>query len=76
MDLRIGVTHVARELTVEMADDTDVDALRDDIEVALSGDGVLWLTDRLGRRTGIPVEKLAYIEIGSAEGRRIGFAST
>jgi hypothetical protein len=75
VDLRIGVTHVARELTVEMADDTDADALRDDIEAALAGEGVLWLTDRTGRRTGIPVEKLAYIEIGSPESRRIGFAS-
>ncbi|MGH9112678.1 MAG: DUF3107 family protein [Acidimicrobiales bacterium] len=34
----------------------------------------MWLTDRRGRQYGVPVDKVAYIEIGSTEaGRRIGF---
>ena len=34
----------------------------------------LWLTDRRGRQYGVPVDKLAYVEIGSSEAsRRIGF---
>ena len=45
------------------------------MERALSGDlGVLWLTDRKGRRVGVPAAKLAYVEIGSpTEERRVGF---
>ena len=34
-----------------------------DIEKLLkTGDGVLWLTDRKGRRVGVPVAKVAYVE--------------
>ena len=76
MDLRIGVVNVARELTVELAEDTDSDSLRDDIEAALMGEGVLWITDRHGKRVGVPVDKVAYVEVGSGDNRRIGFATS
>jgi len=37
---------------------------------------MLWLTDRKGRRVGVPAAKVAYVEIGSpSEERRVGFAS-
>jgi hypothetical protein len=76
VDLRIGVVNVARELSVELADDTDSDVLRDDIEAAIMGDGMLWVTDRHGKRIGVPVDKVAYVEVGSGDNRRIGFATT
>jgi Protein of unknown function (DUF3107) len=76
VDLRIGVVNVARELTVELAEDTDSDALRDDIEAALMSEGVLWITDRHGKRVGVPVDKVAYVEVGSGDNRRIGFATS
>lgn len=77
MDVRIGVTYTAKELEVDLGDDADADAVQADIETAIVGDGsVLWLTDRRGRRIGVPVDKVAYIEIGSPEdSRRIGFAT-
>ena len=34
MDVRIGITQVTRELLVELADDTDRDALKGAIELA------------------------------------------
>ena len=35
---------------------------------------VLWVDDRRGRRVAVPASKIAYVEIGSADGeRRIGF---
>ena len=35
---------------------------------------VLWVTDKRGRDIGIPAAKIAYVEVGSADGeRRIGF---
>ena len=75
MDVRIGVTYSPKELDLELADDADAAAVRADVEKALGGDGVLWFTDRRGRQVGVPVEKIAYVEIGAPSGdRRIGFA--
>jgi hypothetical protein len=75
MDIRIGVTHSPRELNLELADDTDRDDLRKRVEAALTGAlDVLWLTDRKAREVAVPAAKIAYVEIGSADGdRRIGF---
>ena len=74
MDVRIGVSDSRRELELELADDTDRDELKERIAAALAGgEGFLWLTDRKGRDVGVPVAKLAYVEIGSADGRSIGF---
>ena len=76
MDVRIGVTYSPKELDIELADDVDRDKLKGDIEAALSDDEkVLWLTDRRGRQVGVPSNKIAYIEIGTPEDRRIGFGS-
>ena len=70
MDVRIGITHTPKELEVEMPDDADRDKVVADIEKLLkTGDGVLWLTDRKGRRVGIPVVKVAYVEVGAPGGR-------
>ena len=47
-------------------DDADHDKVVADIEKLLkTGDGVLWLTDRKGRRVGVPVAKVAYVEVGA-----------
>jgi hypothetical protein len=74
VDVRIGVTQ-AREVEVELAEDTDPGALRAHIEQTLANEsGVLWLTDRRGRQVAVPVDKVAYVEIGSpSDPRRIGF---
>jgi len=74
VDVRIGVTQAPRELNVEVAD-ADRDDVRTRVEAALSGaTEVLWITDKRGRDIGIPSAKIAYVELGSAEGdRRIGF---
>ncbi len=74
MDVRIGVRNAPKELEVLLADDTDGDAVREHIDAAFAAGGTLWLTDRRGRQYGVPVDKVAYIEIGSSDvGRRIGF---
>src|SRR5215831_8978221 len=71
VDVRIGVTHTPKEIEVELADGTNPDALVQHIEQALSGQSVLWLTDRRGRRVGIPAATVAYIELNTAsEDRR------
>ena len=74
MDVRIGVTYTAKELEVELPDGADAAQVKADVEAAADG-GVLWLTDKRGRQVGVPAEKVAYVDIGSAaDARRIGFA--
>jgi Protein of unknown function (DUF3107) len=74
LDVRIGVKNSPKELEVILAEDTDSDAVREHIDAAFKDGGTLWLTDRRGRQYGVPVDKVAYVEIGSTEaGRRIGF---
>jgi hypothetical protein len=76
VDVRIGITQNPKELEIHLADDADPAAVRADVDAALSGGGTLWLTDRRGRQIGVAVEKLAYVEIGSADDeRRIGFGA-
>lgn len=75
MDVRIGVTQAPREINVELAEDADRDDLKSRIEAALAGaDDVLWLTDKRGKDVAVPSAKIAYVELGSADGdRKIGF---
>ena len=77
MDLRIGVTHSPRELSIELSDDTDRDALQQQVESALAGAlDVMWVTDKKGRRIAVAASKIAYVEIGSANAeRKIGFGA-
>ncbi|MHB1535613.1 MAG: DUF3107 domain-containing protein [Acidimicrobiales bacterium] len=77
MDVRIGVTQTPKEIEVELADDVDVAKLTADIEAALASEQqVLWLTDRRGRRVGVPSSKVAYVEVNtSTDDRRVGFGA-
>jgi len=76
MEVRIGVVYTARELTVET--DDSVDVVTGAIESAMSqGDSLLWLTDTKGRRIGVPVDKIAYVEVAAdAGGRKVGFGAS
>ncbi|HEV7524219.1 MAG TPA: DUF3107 domain-containing protein [Acidimicrobiia bacterium] len=76
MEVRIGVVYTARELTVDT--DDSVDGVTATIEDAMSkGDSILWLTDTKGRRIGVPVDKIAYVEVAAdAGGRKVGFGAS
>ena len=75
VDVRISVTQTPREISLELADDLDRAAIKSKIEAALTGAvDVLWLTDKKGRDVGIAAAKIAFVELGAADGeRRIGF---
>jgi hypothetical protein len=77
VDVRIGVIHTAKEIDVELPTDTDREKLRKQLDAALADEAkVLWLRDKTGRDVAIPAAKIAYIELGSADGeRRIGFGA-
>ena len=75
MDVRIGVTHSPRDISLDLPDDLDRAALKAQLDAALTGAvDVLWLTDKRGRDVAVSAAKIAFIELGTAEGeRRIGF---
>jgi hypothetical protein len=77
VDVRIGVTYTPKEIDVELEEGADAAKVKAEVESALGGGtGVLWLTDRKGRQVGVPVDKVAYVEIGSpSDERRVGFGA-
>ena len=74
MDVRIGVTYSTKEIEVQLGDDADPASVRAEIDQAIGSGSTLWLTDRKGRQVCVPIDRLAYVEIGSPSDRqRIGF---
>jgi hypothetical protein len=76
VDVRIGIIHTPKEIEVELADGANPDSVAAQVEQALSSGGVLWLTDRRGRRVGVPSDRVAYVELNTgSEDRRVGFGA-
>jgi len=73
VEVKIGVQNAARELIVETEQTADdVEKL---VAAAVSGEGVLTLTDHKGRKVIVPAAKLAYVEIGHGTLGQVGFRS-
>ena len=75
MEIKIGIQHAARELTVESTESAE--AIEKVVEAAISGgpEGVLILSDARGRKVVVPASKLAYVEIGGGVSGQVGFRS-
>ena len=73
MEVKIGIQSAPRELVVETNETADAveEALRATIEQA----GVFALTDDKGGRVFVPADKIAYVEFGGTEPRRVGFSN-
>ncbi|AFM16210.1 Protein of unknown function (DUF3107) [Mycolicibacterium chubuense NBB4] len=72
MEVKIGVTDSPRELILSSAQTpAEVEKLVTDVLDA--GTGVLALTDEKGRRYLVQSARIAYVEIGAADARRVGF---
>ncbi|MEP7053914.1 MAG: DUF3107 domain-containing protein [Actinomycetota bacterium] len=71
MEVKIGVQHAARELTVDSS--SSADEVNAQVSAAIAAGGVLTLVDSKGKRVIVPVDKLAYIEIAESETRPLGF---
>lgn len=73
MDIKVGIQHVSREVVVDSPESAN------DIEKAFSqavSDGtVLRLVDAHGRQVLIPADKIAYIDLGEENARRVGFGT-
>ena len=73
MEVKIGVQHSPRELVVDT--DESGEAIEKLVADAVSGEGVLVLTDSKGRKVIVPATKLAYVEIGGGVSGTVGFRS-
>lgn len=71
MEVKIGVQHAARELTIDST--ASGDEVSAQISAAIAAGGVLTLADTKGRRVLVPVDKLAYVEIVESDARPLGF---
>lgn len=73
MEIKIGIADSPRELTVSTADPPDqIEALV--TEALRSTQGLLTLIDDKGRRYMVPASRVAYVEIGPPDSRRVGFS--
>lgn len=72
VEVKIGVTDSSRELVINSAQTPDE---VEELVVAALGKGteLLALTDDKGRRFLVQAAKIAYVEIGAADSRRVGF---
>ena len=76
MDIRIGIVQSMKELEIELPEDANRDKVMKQVEAALGGESVLWLTDRKGRRVGVPSARIAYVAFGTpASERVVGFGT-
>jgi hypothetical protein len=73
VEVKIGVADSPRELTVSTGDSPDqIEALVTD--AMRNTQGLLTLVDDKGRRYMVPTARVAYVEIGPADSRRVGFS--
>jgi hypothetical protein len=72
MEIRIGLRDSGRELALESAHAAK--EIESYVEQALNSDAkALKLVDDKGRLFIVPVQALAYVEIGADQARRVGF---
>lgn len=74
MEVRVGIADSPRELVVSSGLTPDeVEALVADALKA--GSGQLVLVDQKGARYVVPAARIAYVEIGPSDTRKVGFVT-
>lgn len=71
VEVKIGVQHAARELTVET--DKSADDVLSTLSAAIKDEGVFTLSDPKGRTVVVPADKIAYLSFAEDTGRKVGF---
>lgn len=73
MDVTIGVQMAVRELTAKTA--ATAEEVEQTLTQALAEHGVFVLRDEKGGTFLVPSEKIAYVELGRPDARRVGFSA-
>ncbi|MCM2421457.1 MULTISPECIES: DUF3107 domain-containing protein [unclassified Streptomyces] len=75
MEVKIGVQHAPREISIESAQSAE--EVEKAVADAISGTSpLLSLVDENGHKVLIPAAKLAYVEIGQPASRKVGFGAS
>ncbi len=74
MRVRIGIGDTSREIELDVA---DADALIAEIEEAFDEEkAILWFTDVGDRRIGVPLPRIAYVEVEPDQRVSVGFTAS
>ena len=75
MEVKIGIQSIQRELVVET--DTPADELERSLTEALEtgARAIFTLSMAKGGKVLVPADKIAYVEFGAPEARRVGFGN-
>jgi len=73
VEVKIGVVQTTKEFVLESSRTSS--EIESTVAEAVKSGGVLSLKDEKGRVVVVPVEKLAYVEIGEPTERRVGFGT-
>ncbi|HET7723759.1 MAG TPA: DUF3107 domain-containing protein [Propionibacteriaceae bacterium] len=73
MEIKVGITHVNREVAVES--EATADEISAALAEAISSGGVFTLVDEKGRKVLIPASGIAYVDLGSEHVRPVGFGT-
>jgi hypothetical protein len=71
MEIRIGILHAPREVTIDTV--SSLDDVQSAVDAALNKGTTLRLADDKGRVVLVPAAHIAYVEIAGPESRRVGF---
>ena len=74
VEVKIGVQHAARELTVET--DAEPEAILASLNAAIKDETVFTLTDSKGHTVAVPSGNVAYLYFTADTGRKVGFGLT
>jgi hypothetical protein len=71
MEVKIGVRHAPRELSLDTLETAE--NVQAALDKALADNGTLALTDTRGRLVLVPARNIAYVEIGAGVAGQVGF---
>jgi hypothetical protein len=76
VEVKIGIQSIPRELVVET--DATAEEIERDLAAALStsdGHAIFALSTQKGGRVLVPADKIAFVEFGGDQSRRVGFGN-
>lgn len=73
MEVKIGITDIAREVSIDT--NSSADEVAEQLREALTNNGLLELVDEKGRRLLVPAGRIGYMDLGSATVRPVGFGA-
>lgn len=73
MEIKIGITDVAREVTITT--DMHADAVVAALRTAQAKNDLFEIEDDRGRVVVVPADRIGYLDLGASDSRPVGFGS-